>query len=114
LLSKGHRHADQPFHRQKSTDPLAGADAFRSVYSHSAEVQAAGRLLFISGQFGAAPDGKLLGEFAPQCEQAVDNVEALLSAAGMTTVNIGEAAHCRVAGECVRSWEETVIAIYSA
>ena len=47
----------------------------------SAEVQAAGRLLFISGQFGAAPDGKLLGEFAPQCEQAVDNVEALLSAA---------------------------------
>jgi enamine deaminase RidA (YjgF/YER057c/UK114 family) len=63
-------------------------DAFRSVYSHAAEVPAAGRLFFISGQFGVAPDGKLPGEFAPQCEQAMDNVEALLSAAGMTTANI--------------------------
>lgn len=63
-------------------------DAFRSIYSHAAEIAAPGRVLFISGQFGVAADGKLAAEFEPQCEQAMDNVEALLEAAGMTTANI--------------------------
>src|SRR5215813_13320556 len=61
---------------------------FRSIYSHAAEVGRPHRLLFISGQFGVAPDGKLAKEFPEQCEQAMDNVEALLAAAGMTTANI--------------------------
>ena len=38
---------------------------------------------------GWRPTESCSARFAPQCEQAVDNVEALLSAAGMTTVNIG-------------------------
>jgi len=63
-------------------------DAFRSVYSHAAEVAAPSRVLFISGQFGVAPDGRLPADFAAQCERAMDNVEALLAAAGMTTANI--------------------------
>jgi len=63
-------------------------DAFRSVYSHAAEVAAPSRVLFISGQFGVAPDGRLPAGFAAQCERAMDNVEALLAAAGMTTANI--------------------------
>jgi enamine deaminase RidA (YjgF/YER057c/UK114 family) len=63
-------------------------DMFRSVYSHATEIDTAGRVLLISGQFGVAPDGKLPAEFAPQCEQAMDNVEALLAAAGMTAANI--------------------------
>ena len=63
-------------------------DAFRSVYSHAAEVAAPSRVLFISGQFGVAPDGRLPVDFAAQCERAMDNVEALLAAAGMTTANI--------------------------
>jgi len=63
-------------------------DAFRSVYSHAAEVAAPSRVLFISGQFGVAPDGRLPTDFAAQCGLAMDNVEALLAAAGMTTANI--------------------------
>jgi enamine deaminase RidA (YjgF/YER057c/UK114 family) len=63
-------------------------DAFRSVYSHAAEVAAPSRVLFISGQFGVAPDGGLPADFAAQCERAMDNVEALLAAAGMTTATI--------------------------
>jgi enamine deaminase RidA (YjgF/YER057c/UK114 family) len=63
-------------------------ETFRSVYSHPAEVAAPGRVLFVSGQFGVAPDGQLPGDFAAQCERAMDNVEALLAAAGMTTADI--------------------------
>ena len=63
-------------------------DAFRSVYSHAAEVAAPSRVLFISGQFGVVPDGRLPTDFAAQCGLAMDNVEALLGAAGMTTANI--------------------------
>ena len=55
-------------------------DAFRSVYSHAAEI-AAPNLLFISGQFGVAPDGRLPADFAAQCQRAMDNVEPLLAAA---------------------------------
>ena len=63
-------------------------DAFRSVYSHAAEVAAPSRVLFISGQFGVAPDGRLPTDFAAQCGLAMDNVEAPLAAAGMTAANI--------------------------
>ena len=44
----------------------------------------------ISGQFGVAPDGRLAADFASQCEQAIDNVEALLAASEMTTSNIAK------------------------
>src|SRR6516164_147245 len=67
-------------------------DAFRSVYSHAAEI-AAPNLLFISGQFGVAPDGRLPADFAAQCQRAMDNVEPLLAAAGMTTANIVKLTH---------------------
>jgi enamine deaminase RidA (YjgF/YER057c/UK114 family) len=63
-------------------------ETFRSVYSHAAEATAPSRVLFISGQFGVAPDCQLSADFAAQCERAMDNVEALLAAAGMTTANI--------------------------
>jgi 2-iminobutanoate/2-iminopropanoate deaminase len=63
-------------------------DTFRAIYSHATEIVTPGRVLFISGQFGVAPDGKLPAEFAAQCEQAMDNVEALLAAAGMAAANI--------------------------
>ncbi|HWK46534.1 MAG TPA: RidA family protein [Stellaceae bacterium] len=63
-------------------------DTFRGVYSHAFEVPTGKRLLFISGQVGVAPDGTLPSDFAVQCEQAMDNVEALLEAAGMARVDI--------------------------
>jgi 2-iminobutanoate/2-iminopropanoate deaminase len=42
----------------------------------------------MSGQFGVAREGKLGAEFGAQCEQAMDNVEALLAAGRMTTTKI--------------------------
>jgi 2-iminobutanoate/2-iminopropanoate deaminase len=65
-------------------------DNFKPVYSHAIEVKEVRRLLLVSGQFGVAPDGALAAEFELQCEQAMDNVEALLSASGMTTENIAK------------------------
>ena len=34
-------------------------DTLRSIYSHAVEVGNPGRVLFISGQFGVAPDGSV-------------------------------------------------------
>ena len=64
------------------------ADTFRSIYSHAAEVEKPGRILFISAQFGAAPDGHLGEDFTAQCEQAMNNVELLLTAADMSIANL--------------------------
>ncbi|WP_367181534.1 RidA family protein [uncultured Ruegeria sp.] len=45
-------------------------------------------MLFISGQFGVAPDGSLSTKFADQARQALSNVEALLTASDMSLTNI--------------------------
>lgn len=63
-------------------------DNFRAIYAHACEFSGAGRLLFLSGQYGVARDGTLAADFAAQCEQAMDNVEALLAAAGMTKADL--------------------------
>ena len=63
-------------------------EPFRGIYSHAAEVAAGARLMFVSGQVGTAPDGAIRTGFADQLAQAMDNVEALLAAAGMTTADI--------------------------
>lgn len=68
-------------------------DAFRSIYSHAVEVPDGARTLFISGQVGVASDGTLRPDFATQLEQAMDNVEALLAAARMTTANVVKASY---------------------
>jgi 2-iminobutanoate/2-iminopropanoate deaminase len=60
------------------------AAQFKGIYSHAVEVAVGARLLFISGQVGVAPDGSLPPGFSEQCEQAMENVEALLSSAAMT------------------------------
>jgi len=63
-------------------------DAFRSIYSHAVEVPGGTRVLFISGQVGIASDGTLRSGFTQQLMQAMDNVEALLAAAGMTKAEV--------------------------
>lgn len=65
-------------------------EQFRSIYTHAFEAQA-GRTLFISGQFGVALDGQMHHGFSEQLEQAIDNVEALLSASGMARSHIAKA-----------------------
>src|SRR5262249_55426809 len=66
-------------------------EAFRSNYSHAAEVTSGARLMFVSGQFGIAPDGTVAPHFEGQLNQAMDNVEALLAAGGMSKADIVKA-----------------------
>ena len=51
-------------------------------------VTGATRWLYLAGQIPVAPDGSLAPEFSGQCEQAWDNVETQLKAAGMTLDNL--------------------------
>lgn len=52
-------------------------------YSDAVETTGNGRLLFISGTRGLAPDGTLPKTFEGQAEQAWKNVIAILERAGM-------------------------------
>jgi enamine deaminase RidA (YjgF/YER057c/UK114 family) len=58
-------------------------EQFRTIYTHALEVPIASRQLYVSGQFGVAPEGAMRPDFPEQLDQAMSNVEALLSAAGM-------------------------------
>lgn len=61
---------------------------FKKIYTHAVEITAPQRLLFMSGQIGVAPNGETLESFDEQCHQAMANVEALLTDAGLTQVNM--------------------------
>jgi 2-iminobutanoate/2-iminopropanoate deaminase len=63
-------------------------ETFRQIYSHATELTAGTRLLFVSGQFGIAPDGTLPEAFDAQARLAMANVEALLAASGMSKSNL--------------------------
>lgn len=65
----------------------ANAPAALGPYSHAV---AAGDLLFTSGQLGMDPaTGKLAGEnIEAQAEQALNNLESVLAANGMTFANV--------------------------
>ncbi|WP_300015204.1 RidA family protein [uncultured Roseobacter sp.] len=55
---------------------------------HGTEITEPRRFVFLSGQIGVAPDGTTHASFKDQCNQAIDNVEALLVDAEMTTADI--------------------------
>jgi 2-iminobutanoate/2-iminopropanoate deaminase len=54
-----------------------------SRYSHGVEATAGARWLYISGQVGVTPEGKVADGAAAQIEQAWRNVVSVLEAAGM-------------------------------
>jgi len=56
-----------------------------SNYSHAIAVDPGMRLLFVSGQLGLNSEGVFLTGFRAQFEQAMINLEAVLSEAEMTT-----------------------------
>ena len=66
----------------KTYDPQTVAPPF-SRYSHGVEVPAGARWLYISGQVGVTPEGKVAEGAAAQIEQAWRNVLSVLEAAGM-------------------------------
>lgn len=74
--------------RHNPSSVWAVPEGFRSIYSHAVEVPAGARLLFISGQIGIAPDGTLAPDFDGQLARAMDNVEALVAVAAMSTDDI--------------------------
>jgi enamine deaminase RidA (YjgF/YER057c/UK114 family) len=43
-------------------------------YTHVIEVTAPGRIVYIAGQLGLKPDGKIAGDFRAQAIQAFDNL----------------------------------------
>ena len=66
-------------------------ETFRSIYSHAFEAGDVKRLPSISGQFGVATDGNVASDFTIQCEQAMNNAEALLADGRVTTAQIVKA-----------------------
>ena len=53
-------------------------------YSHVVEVTGPGRIVYIAGQLGLTPDGKIAGDFRAQTMQAFENLKAALAAVGAT------------------------------
>ncbi len=53
-------------------------------YSHVVEVTGPGRIVYIAGQLGVTPDGKIAGDFRAQAVQAFENLKAALAAVGAT------------------------------
>ena len=62
--------------------------SFSGKYSLAAEVPAGTKLLYVSGQVGTAPDGKLAPGFEAQCEQVWKNLGEVLKEGGMTYKDI--------------------------
>ena len=69
-------------------DPFPVGAAYRGIYSHGVETRAGARVLHVSGQIGQPPDGALPPDFRGQCRQAMENLGAVLRAAGMTWTDL--------------------------
>lgn len=53
-------------------------------YSHVVEITGPGRIVYVAGQLGLKPDGKIAGDFRAQAVQAFENLKAALAAVGAT------------------------------
>ena len=69
-------------------DPFPVGEPYRGIYAHGVETRAGARMLHVSGQVGASPEGHLPSDFRSQCRQALVNVASVLSAANMSLRDI--------------------------
>ena len=53
-------------------------------YTHVVEATGPGRIVYIAGQLGLKPDGKIAGDFRAQCVQAFENLKTALTSVGAT------------------------------
>jgi enamine deaminase RidA (YjgF/YER057c/UK114 family) len=53
-------------------------------YTHVVEATGPGRIVYIAGQLGVDPAGKMAGDFRGQAVQAFENLKAALAAVGGT------------------------------
>lgn len=65
-----------------------GSPPVEGSYPQAVEVTGSSRWLYLSGQIPVAPDGFLATGFTAQCDQVWDNIEAQLTAVGMTLDNL--------------------------
>ncbi len=65
-----------------------GSPPVEGSYPQAVEVVSPTRWLYLSGQIPVAPDGSLAVDFTGQCDQVWSNIEAQLTAAGMTLDNL--------------------------
>lgn len=65
-----------------------GSPPIQGSYPQAVEVSGATRWLFLSGQVPVGPSGVVAADFRGQCEQVWVNVQAQLTAAGMTLDNL--------------------------
>jgi enamine deaminase RidA (YjgF/YER057c/UK114 family) len=64
-------------------DPFPVQGPYHGIYAHGVEAPAGARMLHVSGQVGAAPNGDLPADFEGQCKNALFNVQKVLRSAGM-------------------------------
>ena len=57
-------------------------------YTHVVEATGPGRIVYIAGQLGLDPSGKMAGDFRGQAEQAFENLKAALAAVGGRFENV--------------------------
>ncbi|MEM9104913.1 MAG: RidA family protein [Pseudomonadota bacterium] len=57
---------------------------FSGIYTHGTEIRGSERIVFLSGQIGTRLDDSTPEPFEEQVHAAMDNVEALLEATGLT------------------------------
>lgn len=74
-------------HNSPDIWPVPGQ--FQQIYSHAVETQVGNvRQLHVSGQVGVRPDSTVPADFASQCEQAMNNVDAVLRSAQMSIADV--------------------------
>ncbi|MET1416431.1 RidA family protein [Roseibium sp. HPY-6] len=66
--------------RLNPTTLRAVPDQYAGIYTHSTRLDHPKKLVAFSGQVGVANNGAVASDFAGQCHQAMDHVEALLDA----------------------------------
>ncbi|MEM7479664.1 MAG: RidA family protein [Acidobacteriota bacterium] len=69
-------------------DPFPVNDPYHGIYAHGVETRAGARIVHVSGQVGASPEGHLPSDFRGQCRQAIRNIQSVLRQADMEMTDI--------------------------
>lgn len=72
----------------KRLDPFPVKDPYFGIYAHGVETAPRARTVYVSGQIGESPEGRLPADFSGQCRQAILNVESVLRDAEMNLGNV--------------------------
>ena len=73
-------------------------------YSHGVEVPPNARWLYLAGQIGVAPDGKVPSDFEAQADQCWRNIKAILAEPGMGVENLVKCTHFLTRAENIAAY----------